>query len=422
MRKLLDDVFAFVRIGQPDLVPTGLSKPSPTDVEKAFITTSGERLIAYAEGLKDVGSTASALGARLMLEELGETLQAMASGNLEEYADGLADLVYVTVWNAVVHGIPLHQVWAEVQRANMAKFPVCTVCEGIGFPPRDRFADGRVLTVSADPCEACAGKGRIVLREAGKIIKPTGWFPPPIDLALIKEPGDVPYEGRGLLREPCPECGAPAFASCVFTGVPRAGVHGERLPVRADHAGAPTGERNAEPAPQTFTEKDFDANGELTVDPAQGPVTIHLPGFLVRNKPPRHGIYVASRTRYAPMWRKLRDEEGYPIVSSWIDKGVNVDPKTHDFDAKAALWRAITTDIKQAAALVLYTRDEDLPLQGALVEVGAALSRGIPVYVCEEHLGSVGDWIWTYGVTNCARDIHDALNAAKSYADAQGGS
>lgn len=59
---------------------------------------------------------------RLMYEELGETISAMIkSDNLADIADGLADLLYVTFGTAVSYGIPIDEIFREVQRSNMSK-------------------------------------------------------------------------------------------------------------------------------------------------------------------------------------------------------------------------------------------------------------------------------------------------------------
>lgn len=76
--------------------------------------------------------------------------EACANFDLLACADGLADLIYVCVGAALAFGIPLDRVWAEVQRANMAK--------GGG----ERRADG-------------------------KIGKPEGWTPPDIHRAIFGE-------------------------------------------------------------------------------------------------------------------------------------------------------------------------------------------------------------------------------------------
>ncbi len=75
-----------------------------------------------------------------------------------DIADGLADLIYVCVGTALEFGIPLGAVWAEVQRANMAK---------VGGP----------------------------IRSDGKRLKPPGWTPPDIERAVFSNgPAAVPDE------------------------------------------------------------------------------------------------------------------------------------------------------------------------------------------------------------------------------------
>jgi len=116
------------------------------------------------------------LRAKLITEEYCETIVAMFAGNtpevkallkemlqpildvidqcpadhfdLEATADGLADLIYVSVGTALALGMTrFPSVWSEVQRSNM-----------------DKLGGGR--------------------REDGKILKPEGWKPPHIHHAL----------------------------------------------------------------------------------------------------------------------------------------------------------------------------------------------------------------------------------------------
>jgi predicted HAD superfamily Cof-like phosphohydrolase len=90
-----------------------------------------------------------ALRFNLIEEELTELRNAAVEGDLEKVADGCADLIYVVIGTAISYGIDLRPVWAEVQKANMAK-------EGGG------------------------------LRADGKTLKPEGWKPPDIKAALQK--------------------------------------------------------------------------------------------------------------------------------------------------------------------------------------------------------------------------------------------
>lgn len=83
-----------------------------------------------------------------------ELLPAMRSGNLVEIADAMADAIYVIAGSALEYGIPLYDVWAAVQTANMAK---------------------------VDPAT-----GRVRKREDGKVLKPEGWTPPDVEGILRK--------------------------------------------------------------------------------------------------------------------------------------------------------------------------------------------------------------------------------------------
>jgi predicted HAD superfamily Cof-like phosphohydrolase len=84
-------------------------------------------LLEIAESMKDTAMEAQKSGdeslyrAYLMMEELGETLEAMANKDPEKFADGLADLMYVVVGTAITYGLPIAEVFAEVHRSNMTK-------------------------------------------------------------------------------------------------------------------------------------------------------------------------------------------------------------------------------------------------------------------------------------------------------------
>jgi hypothetical protein len=91
-------------------------------------------------------------------------------------------------------------------------------------------------------------------------------------------------------------------------------------------------------------------------------------------------IYVASRASLPErpaMWRRLRDDEGFDIVSTWIDEAG--EGETEDF---ADLWDRISCEIAMADKVVLYAESCDFPLKGALIEAGIAIGMGKPVIVC----------------------------------------
>lgn len=123
-----------------------------------------------------------ALAARLIVSEVGETLDAMAKNDIVEVADGIADTIYVLVQAAMRFGIPLEAVWSAVQASNLSKFPQCEACGGEGWV-KDRIEPTR-----GEQCVACVGVGRVSIRDAqGKVQKPPGWTPPDIGRILARE-------------------------------------------------------------------------------------------------------------------------------------------------------------------------------------------------------------------------------------------
>ena len=56
-----------------------------------------------------------------MQEELDEIRASAINGNLEEYFDGLIDLVYVALGAAYLAGLPFDQGFLRVHQANMTK-------------------------------------------------------------------------------------------------------------------------------------------------------------------------------------------------------------------------------------------------------------------------------------------------------------
>ena len=57
----------------------------------------------------------------LIKEELSELEEAMKTKNLQEVADALTDILYVTYGAGYAYGVDLDQCFKEVQRANMSK-------------------------------------------------------------------------------------------------------------------------------------------------------------------------------------------------------------------------------------------------------------------------------------------------------------
>lgn len=122
---------------------------------------------------------------------------------------------------------------------------------------------------------------------------------------------------------------------------------------------------------------------------------------------------MSSRLSHAEEWRELRDS-GVDIISTWIDKA-----GPGEIENFADLWIKIEAEIQSASCLIFYTRNEDFPFKGALVEVGMALSHRTPVFVvlndvepAGETMRPLGSWILDHRVT-IVRNLEDALWAAK---------
>lgn len=90
---------------------------------------------------------------RLMAEENDEYLQACKDNNIEEIADALGDQLYILCGTILKHGLQhkIQLVFSEIHRSNMSK-------------------------LDAD--------GKPILREDGKILKSSRYFPPDIKKIL----------------------------------------------------------------------------------------------------------------------------------------------------------------------------------------------------------------------------------------------
>jgi hypothetical protein len=110
-------------------------------------------------------------------------------------------------------------------------------------------------------------------------------------------------------------------------------------------------------------------------------------------------IYVASKTQHAEMWRLLR--EHMHIHASWIDEAGEGQTASY-----AELSVRCLEEIKQAAAFVLYCNPDDL-LKGALIEVGAALAFGIPVY-CVGDCSSLSRVFKQHPLWHTCPSLHEA--------------
>jgi predicted HAD superfamily Cof-like phosphohydrolase len=175
VKTAIDDVRTFMKVAGQRVLdePAQISVDFETKekllyaVEDSFNDLDDQLAELHAAPPADEGSALVFLRARLLLEETRETVEALATGDRVAFADGLADLIYVAIGAALAYGIPLEEVWSEVQRSNMSKFVKCEDCDN-GW-------------VSSGSCRKCSGIGLIAIRDAGgKVQKPDGWTPPNI--------------------------------------------------------------------------------------------------------------------------------------------------------------------------------------------------------------------------------------------------
>jgi hypothetical protein len=88
-------------------------------------------------------------------------------------------------------------------------------------------------------------------------------------------------------------------------------------------------------------------------------------------------FYTAGKIWWAPRFRQLRDELGFPVNARWID--LESDNPIVMY-RKDLLWQMCLEDVTQSDFLLLYCGDESEEQRGALVEIGMALAAGKPIY------------------------------------------
>jgi predicted HAD superfamily Cof-like phosphohydrolase len=130
--------------------------PSPASLVREFHLAFGLDVRAVPT---EVSPELAAHRGELLAEEAAEVAEVSVTGPLDRLAHELADLVYVAYGTALVHGIDLDAVIAEIHRANMTKIgPDGTV---------SRRADGKVLK-----------GGHYRAPDVSAILQRQGWTPP----------------------------------------------------------------------------------------------------------------------------------------------------------------------------------------------------------------------------------------------------
>lgn len=99
------------------------------------LTTLAGVMLEYAKMLstaeyKDEEMKLLATRVHLIVEEAGETIQAIADGDMLKAFDGTLDSAYVNVGFCVTYGLPFDEGFEEVHRSNMTKQRQATDPEG----------------------------------------------------------------------------------------------------------------------------------------------------------------------------------------------------------------------------------------------------------------------------------------------------
>lgn len=109
-------------------------RPSPVHLVREFHLAFG---LDARTAPTEVSPELAAHRGELLAEEAAEVAEVAVEGPLDRLAHELADVVYVAYGTALVHGIDLDEVIAEIHRSNMTK---------LGPDGRvARRADGKVL-------------------------------------------------------------------------------------------------------------------------------------------------------------------------------------------------------------------------------------------------------------------------------------
>lgn len=128
---------------------------SPADLVRAFHHAFG---LDARSTPTEVPPELAAHRGELLAEEAAEVAEVAVTGPLDRLAHELADVVYVAYGTALVHGIDLDAVLAEIHRSNMTKLgPDGSV---------SRRADGKVL--KGEHYEA---------PDVAEVLRKQGWTP-----------------------------------------------------------------------------------------------------------------------------------------------------------------------------------------------------------------------------------------------------
>jgi len=112
------------------------------------------------------------------------------------------------------------------------------------------------------------------------------------------------------------------------------------------------------------------------------------------------GIYVASKTKHAHIWKSFRDK-GFPIISTWIDEAG--EGETKDL---SDLWVRCVQEAADCSLLIAYIEDGEV-FKGGYIEIGVALGNGKPVYL----IGNFPGTFMNHPLVSCFDSLDDAFAA-----------
>lgn len=108
-------------------LPIMMEVPRPKRFTKFFLLFTGHMILLISKILEKLsggrprGNRQHYFRSHLLIEEVGETILAIARGNMFELADGIADILYVTHGIGITYGVSSKLAFNEVHRANMTK-------------------------------------------------------------------------------------------------------------------------------------------------------------------------------------------------------------------------------------------------------------------------------------------------------------
>lgn len=108
-------------------------------------------------------------------------------------------------------------------------------------------------------------------------------------------------------------------------------------------------------------------------------------------------IYVASKAKHGAMWLVAKKTKVADIDAQWIY--VYQDGMINDWHDH---WRMCIDQASMSMAVIAY-REEGEHMKGALIEIGAALSHRVPVFLVGHWPDEeVGSWTRYRGVVRCS--------------------